>query len=102
MDVMKLLNWKVIQHTLKKGSISSNLAPFLAASALMYVKLNDVKKSNEYATAAQALNPRVRDDKLNYVASVLCVCYAMCLLQPFKSLIDPFLQCYKDFKVSCD
>ena len=97
---MKLLNWKTIQYVLKKGSISSNLAPILGLCALMYVKLDDVKRSNEFATTAQALNPRIRDDKSNYVQSVMVVCYAMCLLQPFRSLTDPFLQSYKDCKVS--
>ena len=96
---MKLLNWKIIQYSLKKGSISSNVAPILGAGALMYVKLNDVKKSNEFATTAQTLSLRIRDDKSNHVQCVMVVSYAMCLLQPFRSLTSPFLQSYKDFKV---
>uniref|UniRef100_A0A7S2LW75 Orc1-like AAA ATPase domain-containing protein n=1 Tax=Skeletonema marinoi TaxID=267567 RepID=A0A7S2LW75_9STRA len=99
LDVMKLLNWKIIQYVLKKGSISSNLAPILGLCALMYVKLDDVKRSNEFATAVQALNLRIRDDKKNYAMAGMCVCLAMCLLQNFRSLTDPFLQSYKDFKL---
>ena len=72
----------------------------MGAVALMYVRLNDVKKANEYTAVAQALNPRIRDDKSSYVQSDLCVNYAICLLQPFRSVTDPFLQSYKDFKVS--
>jgi hypothetical protein len=102
MDVMKLLNWKIIQYVLKRGSISSDLAPILGACALVHVKLNDVKRSNEFATAVQALNLRSRDDKKNYAMAGMCVCLAMCLLQNFRSLTDPFLQSYKDFKVSCN
>ncbi len=102
LDVMMLLNWKIIQYALKRGSISSNLVPILGSFALMYVKINDVKRSSEFATTAQALFPRIRDDKKNYAQSMYIVCLAMCLLQPFRSLTGPFLQAHKDFKVSCE
>ncbi len=98
---MKLLNWKIIQYVLKRGNVSSNLGPILGVCALTYCKLGDVKRSNEFATNAQALIPRIHDDKGNYAQSVMIVCYVMCLLQPFRSLTGPFLQSYKDFKVSC-
>ncbi len=101
-DVMKLMNWKLIQYVLKRGSISSNLVLVLGASALMYVRVNDVKRSNEFATTAQSLIPRIRDDKKVYVTAVLPVYMAMCLLQPFRSLSGPLLQAHKDCKVSCD
>lgn len=101
LDVLKLLNWKIVQYALKKGTISTNMAPILSALALMYVRLNDVKKANEYSAAAQALNPRIRDDKSNYNQSEMCVSLAACLLQHFRIVTDSFLQCYKDFKVSC-
>jgi len=101
MDVMKLLNWKIIQYVLKRGSISSDLAPILGGCALVHVRLNDIKRSNEFATTVQALNLRIRDRKKNYATAGMCVCLAMCLLQNFRSLTDPFLQSYKDFKVSC-
>ena len=101
LDVLKLLNWKIVQYALKKGTISTNMAPILSALALMYVRLNDVKRANEYSAAAHALNPRIRDDKANYIQSEMCVSLAACLLQHFRSVTDSFLQCYKDFKVSC-
>ena len=99
LDVMKLMNWKIIQYVLKKGSMSSNLAPILGAFALLHVKQNDVKKANEFASATQALSLQIRDDKQNHAQAVMCVSLAMCLLQPFSSLTSPFLQSYKDFKV---
>ena len=101
LDVLKLLSWRIVQYALKKGTISTNMAPILSALALMYVRLNDVKKANEYTVACQALNPRVRDDRANYLQSEMCVCYSKCLLQHFRSVTDSFLQCYKDLKVSC-
>lgn len=101
LDILKLLNWKIIHYVQKKGSISTNLAPILGAVALMHVKQNDVKKANEYATAAQVLIPRIREDRANYSQTEMVVCYAISLLQSFRSLTDPFLQCYKDLKVSC-
>mmetsp|Transcript_10237 Transcript_10237/g.15466 ORF Transcript_10237/g.15466 Transcript_10237/m.15466 type:complete len:563 (+) Transcript_10237:2-1690(+) len=101
-DVVKLLVWKIIQYVLKRGSISSNLAQILGICALMYVKLNNVKKSNEFATTAQALSLRIRDDKENCVQATMVVCYAMCLLQPLRSLTGPFLQAHKDFKLMGD
>ncbi len=101
-DVMKLLIWKIIQYVVKKGSISSNLVPTIALCATMYVRFNDVKKANEFAATAQALIPRIRDDKKNSVQATMVVCYVMCLVQPFRSLMDTFLQVHKDFKVSSD
>ncbi len=68
----------------------------------MYVRGNDVKRSNDFATTAQALIPRIRDDKKNCVQSTWTVCLAMCLLQPFRSLSGSLLQVHKDSKVSCD
>ncbi len=68
----------------------------------MYVRVNDVKRSNEFATTAQALIPRIRDDKKNCIQSMIILCNVMCLLQPFRSLSGSFLQAYKDNKVSCD
>ncbi|KAL7493713.1 hypothetical protein ACHAWT_006191 [Skeletonema menzelii] len=99
LDVMKLMNWKIIQYVLKKGSMSSNLAPILGVFALLHVKQNDVKKANEFASATQALSLQIRDDKQNHAQAVMCVSLAMCLLQPFSSLTSPFLQSYKDFKL---
>ena len=95
------MNWKIIQYSLKKGSISSNLAPILGAFALLHVKQNDVKKANEFASATQSLIQRTRDYRKDCTEAMLCEALAMCLLQPFRSLKDRFLQVYKDFKVSC-
>ncbi len=102
LDVVKQLNWKITQYVLKKGSISSNLPPIFARCAVMYARMNDGKKSNEFATTAQALMPRIRDDKKNYVQSMIILCNAMCLSRPFRRLTSPFLQTYYDCKVSCD
>jgi len=100
LDVVKLLNWKIIQYSLKRGSISSNLVPIFARCAIVYARVNDSKKCNEFAVTARALFPRIRDDKKNYVQSMVVLCNAMSLLQPFRSLTGPFLQSYKDCKVS--
>ena len=98
---MKLLNWKIIQYSLKKGSISPNSAPVMGGFALLHVKQNELKKANEYASATQSLIQRIRDDyKKNCIEAMICEALAMSVLQPFRSLTDRFLQVYKDFKVS--
>ncbi len=99
---MKLLYWKIIQYVLKKGSISSNLVQIIGMCSSMYARVNDVKKCNEFVATAQALIPRIRDDKKNHVLCTVTVCFAMCLVQPFRSLTGPFLQGHKDLKVSSD
>ncbi len=68
----------------------------------MYARVNDGKKSHEFVTTAQALMPRIRDDKKNYVQSMIILCNAMCLLKPLSTLTGPFLQTYKDCKVRYD
>ncbi len=68
----------------------------------MYVRVNDVKKCSEFVATAQALIPRIRDDKKNYLLCEITVRFSMCLVQPFRSLTGPFLQSYKDLKVSSD
>ena len=74
----------------------------LGSCAVAHASMNDVKKANEFATTAQALFPRIHHDKKACVEAVLAVYSAMCLSRPFRSLTGPFLQVYKDLKVSCD
>ena len=100
--VLMLLNWKIIQYSLKRGSISSNLVFVLGSCATAHASMNDVKKANEFAATAQALFPRIRDDNKVYVGALLPVYSALCLSRPFRSLTGPSLQAYKDLKVSCD
>jgi hypothetical protein len=94
------MNLKIIQYVLKKGSISSNLAPIFGGFALYHVKQNDVKKASEFASATQSLIQRTRDYRKDCTEAMICEALAMCLLQPFRSLTERFLQVYKDFKVS--
>ena len=99
---MKLMNWKIIQYAIKKGSISSNLAPIFGGFALLHVKQNDVKKANEFASATNTLIQRFREDRKDCTEAMICEALAKCLLQSLRSLTGPFLQVYKDFKVSCN
>ena len=60
LDVMKLMNWKIIQYVLKKGSMSSNLATILGGFSLLHVKQNDVKKADGFLASSRCVGLVVR------------------------------------------